>query len=116
MLPKEKLGALPPEATRAGDRYRASDAKPSRNKTDATPEGLLPSARQFSSFITFTLQSLITRCRPLLFIGFIYPINGVGNYAYSLCSSRRIFAARSPMMDGATVLRLREVAITVRIR
>ena len=44
MLPEEKLGALSPEATREGDRYRASDAKPSRKKTDATPEGLLPSA------------------------------------------------------------------------
>ena len=43
MLSEEKLGASPPEATCEGDRYRASDAKPSRNKTDAIPEVLLPS-------------------------------------------------------------------------
>jgi len=50
MLLEEKLGALPPEATREGDRYRAWDAKPSRKKTDATPEGLyqVPDSSQAS--------------------------------------------------------------------
>ena len=65
-------------------------------------------AGHFLTFMSFTSQSFITLSPCVApsysFCSFLGLMES-GNYAYSLCSSRRISAARSPMMmQGAMVL------------
>jgi hypothetical protein len=65
-----------------------------------------PDSSQASSHLA--AQSLITLSLLVSLVALIlliYWVNGIGSYAYSLCSSRRISPARSPMMtQGAMVL------------